>query len=107
MSAGSLDAPVDLIAVLQDNVATPSHILVHPLGWAILRKLKVGSAYNQSLLAAGTTDATPMPLSLPVIVDPHCLTSRAWSLTCAPSSALIRTGHGRPGHRQELTAKLK
>ena len=52
------------------NLATPSHILVDPLGWAELRKLKVGSAYNQSLLGAGTTDATPMLLSLPVIVDP-------------------------------------
>ena len=41
-------------------LATPSHILVHPLGWAELRKLKVGSAYNQSLLGAGTNDATPM-----------------------------------------------
>ena len=44
--------------------------MVHPLGWAELRKLKVGSAYNQSLLGAGTTDATPMLLSPPVIVDP-------------------------------------
>ena len=52
--SGSLDALLDLIAVLQDTVATPSDILVHPSGWAELRKLKVGSAYNQSLLGAGT-----------------------------------------------------
>ena len=30
----------------------------------------MGSTYDQSLLGAGTTDATPMLLSLPVIVDP-------------------------------------
>ena len=66
----SLDALVDLIAVLQDNLATPSHILVDPLGWAELRKLKTSSAFNSSLLGAGTADATPMLLSLPVIVDP-------------------------------------
>ena len=68
--SGSLDALVDLIAVLQDNLAIPSAILVDPLGWAELRKLKIGSAYNQSLLGAGTSDAVPMLLSLPVLVDP-------------------------------------
>ena len=67
----SLDALVDLVAQLQDNVATPSHILVDPLGWGELRKLKVGGANtNQSLIEAGVTDAVPMLLSLPVIVDP-------------------------------------
>jgi HK97 family phage major capsid protein len=69
--SGSLDGLVDLVATLQDNLAIPSHILVDPLGWAELRKLKVGgSNTNQSLLGAGTTDAVPMLLSLPVIVDP-------------------------------------
>ena len=66
----SLDALVDLIARLQDALAIPSHILLDPLGWAELRKLKTGTAFNSSLLGAGTTDATPMLLSLPVIVDP-------------------------------------
>jgi hypothetical protein len=50
-----------------DAVAYPGRSV--GLGWAELRKFKVGSAYNQSLLDAGTTDAKPM-LSLPVIVDP-------------------------------------
>jgi hypothetical protein len=36
----SLDALVDLIAILQTNLATPSHILVGPLGWSELRNLK-------------------------------------------------------------------
>jgi hypothetical protein len=62
---------VDLVATLQDNLAIPSHILVEPRGWGELRKLKVGgSNTNQSLLGAGVSDAVPMPLSLPVIVDP-------------------------------------
>lgn len=68
--SGSLDALVDLIAQLQDDLAVPSHILLDPLGWAELRKLKTGSAFNSSLLGAGTSDAVPMLLSLPVIVDP-------------------------------------
>jgi HK97 family phage major capsid protein len=66
----SLDALVDLVAVLQANLSTPSHIITDPLGWAELRKLKVGTSYNQSLLGAGTTDAVPMLLSLPVLVNP-------------------------------------
>ncbi|MBB3604531.1 hypothetical protein FHT40_004209 [Mycolicibacterium sp. BK556] len=46
------------------------HILVDPLGWGELRKLKTASSYNSSLIGAGTTDAARMLLSLPVIVDP-------------------------------------
>ena len=68
--SGSLDALVDLVAQLQDNLATPSHILLDPLSWAELRKLKTGNTFNSSLLGAGTTDDTTMLLSLPVIVDP-------------------------------------
>ena len=69
--SGSLDALVDLIAALQDQPRRRRrHILLDPLGWAELRKMKAGSELNSSLLGAGTTDATPMLLSLPVIVDP-------------------------------------
>lgn len=67
--SGSLDALVDLVAQLQANGATPTVIVVDPLGWGQLRKLKVGSTYNESLLGAGTVDATPMLLSLPVLVN--------------------------------------
>ena len=68
--AGDLDALVDAVATLQGNGSTPSHIVVGPAGWAELRKLKQSStANNVSLLGAGTTDATPMLLSLPVIVN--------------------------------------
>ncbi len=86
--SGSLDALVDLIAALQDNLGTPSHILLDPLGWAELRKMKAGSELNSSLLGAGTTDATPMLLSLPVIVDPAVPTTAALWLTSAPSCPL-------------------
>ncbi|MGV0853893.1 phage major capsid protein [Mycolicibacterium elephantis] len=67
---GNLDALVDLLAELQENLANPSHILVGPKAWAALRKLKVGGdGVNQSLLGAGTTDAAPLLLSVPVIVN--------------------------------------
>lgn len=66
----NLDGLVDLIAELEAEGSTPSHIVVDPRGWAALRKLKVGGdGINQSLLGAGTTDATPMLLSLPVLVN--------------------------------------
>ena len=67
---GSLDHLVDLIATLQSNLSTPSHILVDPIGWGALRKLKTGTAYNSTLLGAGTEDAVQMLLSLPVLVNP-------------------------------------
>jgi HK97 family phage major capsid protein len=68
--AADLDTLVDLVATLQANLSVPSHILTDPFGWAELRKLKTGASYNSSLLGAGTDDAVPMLLSLPVIVDP-------------------------------------
>ncbi|MGV0746269.1 phage major capsid protein [Mycolicibacterium sp. XJ870] len=66
---GSLDVLVDLVAQLQANGGTPSHIVVDPIGWGELRKLKYGTGSNQSLLGAGTSDAEPMLLSLPVLVN--------------------------------------
>jgi HK97 family phage major capsid protein len=67
--ADDLDILVDLVARLQLNLAMPSLILLDPLGWAAFRKLKTGSDRNLSLLGAGTTDATAMLLSLPVLVN--------------------------------------
>lgn len=50
--------------------AFPSHIIVSPTTWAALRRLKVGGqGVNESLLGAGTTDAQPLLLSLPVLVN--------------------------------------
>jgi HK97 family phage major capsid protein len=43
-----------------------------PFAWAQLRKMKMDDASNQSLVGAGTTDAIPMLLSLPVSVNPNC-----------------------------------
>jgi HK97 family phage major capsid protein len=67
-TANGLDTLVDLIATLESNGAMPSHIIVDPLGWSILRKIKTDSTdSNESLLGAGVTDAQPMLLSLPVL----------------------------------------
>lgn len=66
----NLDALTDLVAQLETNLATPSHIVVNPLTWAALRKFKVGgTSTNESLLGAGTTDAVPALLSLPVLIN--------------------------------------
>jgi HK97 family phage major capsid protein len=66
--SNSLDGLVDLVAELETNLAMPSHVVVGPLGWAALRKLKIGTAFNSTLLGSGTEDAVPMLLGLPVIV---------------------------------------
>lgn len=67
----SLDVIVDLIAQLEANLAVPSHILIDPMGWAELRKLRVGTEFNSSLLGAGTEDAVSRLLSVPVVVNPQ------------------------------------
>ena len=66
----SLDALVDLVAVLRDNLSTPTHILVDPLGWGEISKLKTAVDYNSTLLGAGTADTEQRLLGLPVIIDP-------------------------------------
>ena len=65
----NLDPISDLIAQLEDNLGTPSHILVDPLGWSVVRKLKVAADWNSTLLGAGTNDVQQLLFSLPVIVN--------------------------------------
>lgn len=65
----NLDVLTDLVAQLQANKATPTGILIDPLGWGQLRKLKIGTDYNSTLLGAGTADAEPRLLGLPVTVN--------------------------------------
>lgn len=38
-------------------------------GWGEVRKLKTAAGYNTSLVGAGTTDATRMLLSVPLVVN--------------------------------------
>jgi HK97 family phage major capsid protein len=66
----NLDVLVDLVAQLQENASTPSQILLSPTAWAAFRKLKVGGVdTNSSLIGAGTDDAQPRLLGLPVTVS--------------------------------------
>lgn len=68
--AGSLDGLVDLVAQIEANEGTASHVLLSPLAWAAVRKLKVSSDSNASLVGAGTDDAERRLLGLPLIVTP-------------------------------------
>ena len=68
--AGDLDALIDLVATLEGNGATPSHIVVDPTGWASLRKFKSGTGSALGILGAGTADAERRLLDLPVLVTP-------------------------------------
>ncbi|OYO07888.1 phage major capsid protein [Enemella evansiae] len=67
---GDLDALVDLFATLEAEGAQPTHILIDPLGWANLRKLKTATGSAANLLGAGTNDAQRMLLDVPVLVSP-------------------------------------
>jgi HK97 family phage major capsid protein len=68
--ASNLDTLIDLLATLSGNFSNPSHIVMSPLAWASLRKFKLGTGYQSSLLGTGATDAQRYLLDLPVIVDP-------------------------------------
>jgi HK97 family phage major capsid protein len=65
----NLDKLIDLEATIRANLGQPGLWLMAPDTWAALRKMKVGTDFNSTLLGAGTDDATPMLLSLPVIVN--------------------------------------
>ncbi|CQD19598.1 Phage capsid family protein [Mycobacterium europaeum] len=65
----NLDVISDLIATLEDNLATPTAMVVDPLGRSEIRKLKIGTGYNSTLLGAGTSDAQQLLYSLPVFVS--------------------------------------
>lgn len=67
--SADLDALVDLIATLEGNGGTPSHIVLDPTGWASLRKFKTGAGAATTLLGAGTSDAERRLLDLPVLVS--------------------------------------
>lgn len=112
-----LDALVDIESTLRKNLAMPSLWVLAPDTWAALRKLKIGTNYNSTLLGAGTDDAEPRLLSMPVLVnnqmpsltgllvDPAAVVSAVSDLTIAVSDqsyfssdsyairATMRTGH--------------
>lgn len=67
--AGNIDGLIDLEATVRANLGLPALWMMAPDTWAALRKLKVGTSYNSTLLGAGTDDATPRLLSLPVVVN--------------------------------------
>lgn len=66
---GDLDGLVDIIAGIAAAGGSASHILLSPTAWASMRKFKTGTGSAQSLLGAGTTDATTSLLGVPVLVS--------------------------------------
>ncbi|MET9326071.1 phage major capsid protein [Tsukamurella sp. NPDC003166] len=67
--AGDLDVLVDTLATVASNGGSPSHILLSPTAWASLRKFKIGTDFNSTLLGTGATDAVPYLLDVPVVVS--------------------------------------
>ena len=65
----NLDPLIDLAAQLEANGATPTAILLDPLAWAALRKMKTQDGAHTTLLGAGTADAQKLLLDLPVTVS--------------------------------------
>lgn len=67
--AGNLDGLVDAMAAIATAGGNPSHIVLSPTAWASLRKFKAQTNSAVTILGAGTNDAVPMLLGVPVIVN--------------------------------------
>ena len=67
--ADNLDALIDLQTAIGEADGTPTHLVLSPSAWASLRKIKDRADSNTSLLGAGTVDAAPSLLNLPVLVS--------------------------------------
>lgn len=65
-----LDTLADAIAAIEAAGGLASHILAAPDAWAALRKVKVGTGSNASLLGAGTEDVEKRLLGVPVLTTP-------------------------------------
>lgn len=66
----NLDPLVDLLAALETNGATPTLIIVDPIGWSKLAKIKTTTGSAVPLLGAGTEATERRLLGLPVTVTP-------------------------------------
>ncbi|QCV87060.1 phage major capsid protein [Acidipropionibacterium jensenii] len=64
----NLDTISDAIAQIQQNGGEPTSILISPLGWSALRKLKASADSNLSVIGAGTNDAQNLLFGVPVTV---------------------------------------
>lgn len=67
--SGSLDPVVDLLAEVGSNNATTTALILAPSTWAALRKIKTQTGSEVNLLGAGTMDAQPYLLGVPVVVN--------------------------------------
>ncbi|MFE5342338.1 phage major capsid protein [Isoptericola sp. NPDC056578] len=66
----NLDPLADAVAGIEAAEGIPSIILAAPGAWADLRKVKTGADSAESLLGAGTDDAAPRLLGIPVLRTP-------------------------------------
>lgn len=67
--ATDFDQLIDLVAELESNGATPTHVVVDPLAYASLSKFKTGTGSNLGILGAGVEATERRILGLPVIVS--------------------------------------
>lgn len=67
--AGDLDALIDLMALIETNGGTPSHLVLSPSAWASLSKFKSATGSAQNLLGAGRTATERLLLDVPVLVS--------------------------------------
>lgn len=65
----NLDPLIDLAAQLEAHGGAPTGILLDPLAWAALRKMKTADGAQTTILGAGTEDAQKLLLDLPVQVS--------------------------------------
>ncbi len=68
---GNLDGITDLLALLETLKAHPSHIVMSPLAWAAIKKIKTQTGSAETLLGSGANAAARLLEGLPVITSPY------------------------------------
>lgn len=67
--SANLDPLIDVISTVESLGAHPTHILLNPMAWAKLLKIKTQTGSAEALLGAGTNAADRQLLGLPVLVS--------------------------------------
>lgn len=67
--SANLDPLIDTVATVESLGARPTHLIVNPLTWAKMLKIKTQTGSAEGLLGAGTSAAQRQLLGLPVVVS--------------------------------------
>ncbi|WP_409480546.1 phage major capsid protein [Micrococcus luteus] len=80
-ATNALDPIIDVIAAVESNGGTPTHITTDPKTWAAISKMKAATDSHVPLMGAPTAQAQRVLFGLPVIVTPAMAASPGLLIT--------------------------